>query len=343
MLSVLVATCPCALSLATPTALTCSTSTFGQLGIMLRRGHVLETLTKVNRLVIDKTGTLTKGEIQIRAVRVDDEAFTEQDTFNIAASLEAFANHPIAKAFQDQSTQHVDVYDADNHIGQGVSGTINGQCWRIGKANFALTLDHPEDYDLYPVVLSCEGNPVAAFSLVDPIRPSSARLVSAFKDAGIQTTMLTGDQSRNVDQVAEALGIDSVISGVSPKGKLAYLQGLDDSTITLMVGDGVNDAPVLAGAHLSVAMGGGTDIAKSSADMVLLSDDLEKLLTARRLAQQTRRIIRENLAWALGYNVTILPLAVMGFVAPYVAVVGMSASSIIVVSNSLRLLNKKEG
>lgn len=341
MLSVLVATCPCALSLATPTALTCSTSTFGQLGIMLRRGHVLETLTKVNRLVIDKTGTLTKGEVQIHAVRVDDNAFTEQDALNIAASLEAFANHPIAKAFQEQSTQRVEVYEADNHIGQGVSGIINGQCWRIGKASFALTLDHPEGYERYPVVLSCESNPVAAFSLDDPIRPSSAQLVSAFKNAGIQTTMLTGDQSQNVEQVAEALGIDTVISGVSPQGKLAYLQGLDDNTITLMVGDGVNDAPVLAGAHLSVAMGGGTDIAKSSADMVLLGDDLEKLLTARRLAQQTRRIIRENLAWALGYNVTILPLAVMGFVAPYVAVVGMSASSIIVVSNSLRLLNKK--
>lgn len=340
MLSVLVATCPCALSLATPTALTCSTSTFGQLGIMLRRGHVLETLTKVNRLVVDKTGTLTEGTVQISTIEINSDTLTEQQVINIAASLEAFANHPIANAFQARATEKVNVGAADNHIGQGVSGTIDGQYWRIGKASFALS-DGAESYQSYPVILSCDNKPVAAFSLIDPIRPSSARLIAAFKDAGIQTTMLTGDQSRNVKQVADELGIDSVVSGVSPQGKLSYLQSLDSRTITLMIGDGVNDAPVLAGAHLSVAMGGGTDIAKSSADMVLLGDDLEKLLTARRLAQQTRRIIRENLAWALGYNVTILPLAVMGFVAPYVAVVGMSASSIIVVSNSLRLLNKK--
>lgn len=340
MLSVLVATCPCALSLATPTALTCSTSTFGQLGIMLRRGHVLETLTKVNRLVVDKTGTLTEGTVQISTIEINSDTLTEQQVINIAASLEAFANHPIANAFQARATEKVNVGAADNHIGQGVSGTIDGQYWRIGKASFALS-DGAESYQSYPVILSCDNKPVAAFTLIDPIRPSSARLLAAFKDAGIQTTMLTGDQSRNVKQVADELGIDSVVSGVSPQGKLSYLQSLDSRTITLMIGDGVNDAPVLAGAHLSVAMGGGTDIAKSSADMVLLGDDLEKLLTARRLAQQTRRIIRENLAWALGYNVTILPLAVMGFVAPYVAVVGMSASSIIVVSNSLRLLNKK--
>ncbi|OOE69509.1 ATPase P [Salinivibrio sp. IB868] len=341
MLSVLVATCPCALSLATPTALTCSTSTFGQLGIMLRRGHVLETLTKVNRLVVDKTGTLTEGEVKIDSVHVFAADISEQSALNIAASLEGFANHPIANAFQSKATESLTVKAADNHIGQGVSGEINGQHWRIGKAAFALSSPKTH-YDSYPVVLSCEGQAVAAFSLTDRIRPSSARLIAAFKQAGIQTTMLTGDQSRNVEQVANQLGIDSVISGVSPQGKLAYLQSLDDDTVTLMVGDGVNDAPVLAGAHLSVAMGGGTDIAKSSADMVLLSDDLEKLLTARQLAQQTRRIIRENLIWALGYNITILPLAVMGYVAPYIAVVGMSASSIIVVSNSLRLLNKKE-
>ncbi|OOE97866.1 ATPase P [Salinivibrio sp. MA351] len=340
MLSVLVATCPCALSLATPTALTCSTSTFGQLGIMLRRGHVLETLTKVNRLVVDKTGTLTEGTVQISTIEINSDTLTEQQVINIAASLEAFANHPIANAFQARATEKVNVGAADNHIGQGVSGTIDSQYWRIGKASFALS-DGAESYQSYPVILSCDNKPVAAFSLIDPIRPSSARLLAAFKDAGIQTTMLTGDQSRNVKQVADELGIGSVVSGVSPQGKLSYLQSLDSRTITLMIGDGVNDAPVLAGAHLSVAMGGGTDIAKSSADMVLLGDDLEKLLTARRLAQQTRRIIRENLAWALGYNVTILPLAAMGFVAPYVAVVGMSASSIIVVSNSLRLLNKK--
>ena len=137
------------------------------------------------------------------------------------------------------------------------------------------------------------------------------------------------------------MGIDHVIASAKPEDKLAYLKGLDQNDITMMVGDGINDAPTLAGAHLSVAMGGGTDVAKASADMTLLGDNLEKLLEARLLAIRTRKIIRENLAWSLGYNLLILPLAVAGLVAPYVAVVGMSASSIIVVSNSLRLLKEK--
>ncbi|MDW2030269.1 HAD-IC family P-type ATPase, partial [Vibrio sp. 399] len=139
----------------------------------------------------------------------------------------------------------------------------------------------------------------------------------------------------------DEIGIEHVIASAKPEDKLAYLKSLDSSDITMMVGDGINDAPTLAGAHLSVAMGGGTDVAKASADMTLLGDNLEKLLEARLLALRTRKIIRENLAWSLGYNLLILPLAVTGLVAPYIAVVGMSASSIIVVSNSLRLLKEK--
>ena len=150
--------------------------------------------------------------------------------------------------------------------------------------------------------------------------------------------MLTGDHSDNAQSVAQALNIDELISNQTPQGKLNYLKSLPKSDISLMVGDGVNDAPVLAGAHLSLAMGGGTDIAKSSADMVLLGDNLQRLLDARALAQKTQNIIKQNLAWALGYNLIILPLAVCGYVAPYIAVIGMSASSLIVVSNSLRLL-----
>ncbi len=152
--------------------------------------------------------------------------------------------------------------------------------------------------------------------------------------------MLTGDHSASAQIVADKLNVDNLIAGATPEGKLEYLRSLDKDNVALMIGDGVNDAPVLAGAHLSVAMGGGTDVAKSSADMVLLGDQLSRILRARELALKTRKIIRENLAWALGYNLVILPLAVAGFVAPYIAVVGMSASSIIVVSNSLRLLKE---
>ena len=153
--------------------------------------------------------------------------------------------------------------------------------------------------------------------------------------------MLTGDSQSNADVVAKEIGIETVVAGAKPQNKLEYLQNVDDSDVTMMIGDGINDAPTLAGAHLSVAMGGGADVAKASADMVLLGDQLDRILEARKLALQTRKIIRENLAWSLGYNILILPLAVAGFVAPYFAVVGMSASSIIVVSNSLRLLKEQ--
>lgn len=335
MLSVLVATCPCALSLATPTALTCSTSTFGKLGILLRRGHVFETLTKINRVIIDKTGTLTEGNISIAETALYSD-LDEATAKGIASALESYANHPIAEAFK---TYHaIEGVDAvENVIGEGLKGHFDRSDWRIGKPDFALTNPGDTGTSKHQIWLSRDGKPVASFQLVDPIRASSQTLINKFHEAGINVTMLTGDNSTTAQAVADQLGIDELVAGVSPQGKLEYLNTLPDDQITMMIGDGVNDAPVLAGAHLSVAMGSGTDVAKASADMVLLGDDLTKLLDARKLASFTQKIIRQNLAWALGYNLIILPLAVMGFVAPYVAVAGMSGSSVIVVTNSLRL------
>ncbi|MGF1689831.1 heavy metal translocating P-type ATPase [Photobacterium kagoshimensis] len=342
-LAVLVATCPCALSLATPTALTCSTSSLGRLGILLRRGHVLETLCKVNQLVIDKTGTLTEGNVRLVETRLFSD-FTQQQALSMAAELERFANHPIANAFKPYRNERTLFNHVENTIGQGLQGNIEQHSWRIGQLGFVLQ-GNPNAKQLsqqmnnqYQVWLSRDSELVAAFKLEDPIREDSAELIHQFHRAGIRVTMLTGDNSVSAQLVADKLGIDKLVSGVTPEGKLQYLRSLDAKDIALMIGDGVNDAPVLAGAHLSVAMGGGTDIAKSSADMVLLGDQLTRILNARKLALRTKKIIRENLAWALGYNLIILPLAVAGFVAPYIAVVGMSASSIIVVSNSLRLL-----
>ncbi|MCW8330857.1 cadmium-translocating P-type ATPase [Photobacterium sp. SDRW27] len=344
-LAVLVATCPCALSLATPTALTCSTSSLGRLGILLRRGHVLETLCKVNQLIIDKTGTLTEGNIRLVETQLFAE-ISESDALAYAAEMERFANHPIAKAFTDYRNKAKAFDDVENVIGCGLKGTLNNDEWRIGQAAFVLE-SNPQSEALlsqcdnrFQVWLSRNGQLIAGFKLDDPIRNDSKELVEQFQSAGIKVTMLTGDHSANAQIVADKLAVDNLIAGATPEGKLDYLRGLHEDNIALMIGDGVNDAPVLAGAHLSVAMGGGTDVAKSSADMVLLGDQLSRILRARQLAMKTRRIIRENLAWALGYNLIILPLAVAGFVAPYIAVVGMSASSIIVVSNSLRLLKE---
>ncbi|MEZ8859809.1 heavy metal translocating P-type ATPase [Vibrio sp. 10N.247.311.51] len=338
MLSVLVATCPCALSLATPTAITCSTSRMGNFGILLRKGHVFETLCKVNHLIIDKTGTLTEGDIRISQV----ETFAELDKdtcLKVAASLEQHANHPIAKAFKTHISDDIEVESVNNVIGSGITGEWNGQEVAIGSSEFILgEAQPPESNGIY---LSMAGRHIATFTYEDPIRKESIEFIKQFKEAGIKTTLLTGDSMINAKPVAEEIGITDIVANAKPEDKLAYLNSRDASDITMMVGDGVNDAPILAGAHLSVAMGGGTDVAKASADMVLLGDKLDRLLKSRTLALKTRKIIRENLAWSLGYNLLILPLAVAGLVAPYIAVVGMSASSIIVVSNSLRLLKEQ--
>lgn len=337
MLSVLVATCPCALSLATPTALTCATSRMGNFGILLRKGHVFETLCKVNHLVVDKTGTLTKGDIEISRTSVFGE-ISESESLALAAALEAHANHPIARSFAQYSNEDVVVSEVKNVIGSGIEGLWNGKDVKIGSAAFVVNEGCDESNAVY---LSVNGEHAATFYYRDPIRKESQAFIQRFAEAGIKTTLLTGDSIQNAQPVADEIGIDHVIASAKPEDKLAYLKSLDSDDITMMVGDGINDAPTLAGAHLSVAMGGGTDVAKASADMTLLGDNLEKLLEARLLALRTRKIIRENLAWSLGYNLLILPLAVAGLVAPYIAVVGMSASSIIVVSNSLRLLKEK--
>lgn len=338
MLSVLVATCPCALSLATPTAITCSTSRMGNFGILLRKGHVFETLCKVNHLIIDKTGTLTEGDIRIS--QTETHAELDKDTcLQIAASLEQHANHPIAKAFKDFESEHIKVESVNNVIGSGITGEWDGHKVAIGSSEFILgQVQNDQNNGIY---LSLDDKHIATFVYEDPIRKESIEFIQKFKEAGIKTTLLTGDSLVNAKPVAEEIGITDIVANAKPEDKLAYLNSRDDKDITMMVGDGINDAPILAGAHLSVAMGGGTDVAKASADMVLLGDKLDRLLQSRKLALKTRKIIRENLAWSLGYNLLILPLAVAGLVAPYIAVVGMSASSIIVVSNSLRLLKEQ--
>jgi len=338
MLAVLVATCPCALSLATPTALTCATSRMGNFGILLRKSHVFETLCKVNHLIVDKTGTLTHGDIEISDVTLHGE-LNKQQSLELAAALESHANHPLARAFRPFQNSQLIVDNIENVIGSGISGFYCGKPVKIGSASFVLS--DKQSISTNAIYLSLNNVHVATFTYQDPIRKEAKEFIEQFRAAGIRVTLLTGDSKQNAQLVAEQIGIDDVISEAKPQDKLNYLKSGGKDDITMMIGDGINDAPTLAGAHLSIAMGGGTDVAKASADMVLLGDNLDRILKARELALKTRRIIAENLAWSLGYNLLILPLAVAGLVAPYFAVVGMSASSIIVVSNSLRLLKEQ--
>ena len=338
-LSVLVATCPCALSLATPTALTSATAHLTRSGILLRRGHVLDVLTRANRIVMDKTGTLTTGNISLVGVQ-PLAGLGKDECLAIARALEAYSEHPIARAFRSQGAEDavLPASEVTPVIGHGIQGRIAGKHYRIGSARWLALADEQEATQGLAIYLADETGPLARFTLADTVRADAGALIQAFKAAGLQTTILTGDSSPQADAVARELGVDELVKGVTPDGKLAYLKAREAAgDISIMVGDGINDAPVLAGAHASFAMAGGTDLAKNSADAILLADDLSRLLTARALALRTRRIIQENFAWSIGYNLLVLPLAASGWLPPYLAAAGMSLSSLIVVTNSMRL------
>ncbi|WP_336756661.1 heavy metal translocating P-type ATPase [Aeromonas hydrophila] len=340
-LAVLVATCPCALSLATPTALTSATARLTRAGILLRRGHVLDVLTRANRIVMDKTGTLTTGNISLTSTEVLG-SLDETRCLAIARALEAYSEHPIARAFRSNTAEDAVLLAASKVtpvIGHGIEGVIDGRHYRLGSARWLGISDaHETQTDGLVIYLADEDRALARFLLTDTLRPDAKALIQAFKAAGLKTTILTGDSSAQADEVARELGVDELVKGVTPDGKLAYLKEHEvRGDISIMVGDGINDAPVLAGAHASFAMAGGTDLAKNSADAILLADDLSRLLDARALALRTRKIIKENFAWSIGYNLLVLPLAASGWLPPYVAAAGMSLSSLIVVTNSMRL------
>lgn len=335
MLSVLVATCPCALSLATPTALTVATSRLSRSGVLVRRAHVLDTLPKVTRMVFDKTGTLTRGEIALSDTLVYHRTLSEAEVLAIAAALEAQSEHPIARAFSKHRNMDVVVSSRENQVGRGVTGEIAGTCWRLGSGAWLAPEQTTTDLSVY---LANDNGVVARFSLSDPLRDEAHALIQACRERDIKTTILTGDSSGQAEVVAQTLGVDKLVKHASPDDKLAYLRDCDAAgEVCLMVGDGINDAPVLAGAHVSFAMAGGTDIAKSSADAIMLADDLRHILTARHVSARCRAVIKQNFSWALGYNIIILPLAATGHVSPWFAMVGMSVSSLIVMTNSLRL------
>ncbi len=339
VLALLVATCPCALALATPTALTTATGTLHKLGMLLTRGHVLEGLEQIDTLIVDKTGTLTEGRLTLRAVHPLGDL--DGDTcLALAAALESQSEHPIARAF-GHATARVEALQ--NVPGLGLEGIVEGRRLRIGQADFVSALSS----NPAPAIAGEQGQwlllgdeqwPLAWFVLDDRLRDDAPALVEAARGRGWQILLLSGDSSPMVGEVARQLGIEQARGGLTPDAKLAILRDLQaQGRRVLMLGDGVNDVPVLAGADISVAMGSASDLAKTSADAVLLSNRLTSLVDALRLARRTRTIIIENLAWAGLYNGLVLPFAALGWITPIWAALGMSASSLLVVLNALRL------
>lgn len=340
-LSVLVVTCPCALSLATPTALTAATGTLRQNGLLITRGHVLESLASATHIVFDKTGTLTEGNLSLQETLTLSGQHSDE-ALALAAALERHSEHPIARAFDP----FFGAYQADNlqaELGQGIQGQINGKRYRIGKPEYAAQLMSATTPPLPQVsgqwLLLCdEEQAIAWFRLNDQLRREAQQAIKLLQSLGLTCEMLTGDSSSAVDEVAAALNIANTASGVSPAEKLDHVNRLkEQGAQVIMVGDGINDIPVLAGAQTSIAMGTATDLAKTNADGVLISHDLLRLVDGILLARKTKRVIRQNLAWSLCYNLSALPLAAFGFIAPYMAALGMSASSLVVVGNAMRL------
>ncbi|WAD27627.1 heavy metal translocating P-type ATPase [Pseudomonadaceae bacterium T75] len=339
VLALLVATCPCALSLATPTALTTATGSLHKLGLLLTRGHVLEGLNHIDTVIFDKTGTLTEGRLTLNAVHPLAELDADA-CLALAAALENRSEHPIARAF-GRAPQAADF--VDSVPGLGLQGAVAGRSLRIGHPRFVAegylgsAPKIPDDQGQW-LLLGDERGPLAWLVLDDRLRADAPALLDACRQRGWNTFLLSGDSSPMVGRIAEQLGLDEALGGLTPADKLAHLQRLQaDGRRVLMLGDGVNDVPVLAAADISVAMGSATDLAKTSADAVLLSNRLDSLVQAFDVARRSRRIIVENLAWATLYNGLILPFAAIGWVTPLWAAIGMSASSLLVVLNALRL------
>ncbi|WP_313297225.1 heavy metal translocating P-type ATPase [Pseudomonas sp.] len=339
VLAMLVATCPCALSLATPTALTAATGTLHKLGLLVTRGHVLEGLDQIDTVVFDKTGTLTEGRLTLRSIR-PLATLPADRCLALAAALEQRSEHPIARAFGRTAAQAGQV---QNVPGLGLQGEVEGQSLRIGQATFVCALSGaaapaaPEPRGQWLLLGDADG-PLAWFGLDDRLRDDAPALLAACQARGWRTLLLSGDSSPMVTEVAVQLGIDQAIGGLRPDDKLEHLRTLQSSGCkVLMLGDGVNDVPVLAAADISIAMGSATDLAKTCADAVLLSNRLQALIQAFVLARRTRRTIHQNLLWATLYNGLMLPFAALGWVTPVWAAIGMSVSSLIVVLNALRL------
>lgn len=364
--AVLVATCPCALSLATPIALTVATNRLASYGFLTTRGHTLQTLAEITHVAFDKTGTLTYGKPNLLNIEIvasnDTTAVSNEENdklLAIAAALEVGSRHPIAHALLTAAyqlhlpeTQSLQYYPAG-----GVEAMIDGVLYRIGHVDFALdrtghaaNADNDLIIDLAThrassaVVLSCQDSQsnawqaLAGFYFNDKVRDSAPSMLAALKKSGIEPVMLTGDPSPQALVMAEDLGMKAAYNGLSPTDKVNHIQALQaKGAVVLMVGDGINDAPVLAAADVSTSIAGAADLAQVSSDSIILNGQIEAITAAKRIADKTKRIIKQNLRWALIYNSSVLIPAALGYVPPWLAAIGMSLSSLFVVLNALRL------
>jgi Cu2+-exporting ATPase len=387
-LSVLVVTCPCALSLATPTALTVATTLLRRQGFLIHRGHVLEALPAINRVIFDKTGTLTEGDLKLSAIQRSEAAdqrsgeISNQRLIGWAAALEQGSEHAIARAFQQQLPRGFILPAVEQQTfvtGCGVSAVIDKQQFFLGNLawvceqaaiprHFVCSGVRAQQHKhCIEVALACTGlikkDPrdeqqetgearkswLALFYFADQLRPSALEAVEQLRQRGLKVSLLSGDRSPTAADIVAPLELRDCQFGLLPQQKLDVVRHLQTTKNNmpgekiLMVGDGINDVPVLQGADISVAMGRASDLSRIHADATLLGTDLTMLPRAIEIAAKTRRVIEQNIGWAIGYNLVALPLAAAGYVAPWAAAIGMSASSLLVLLNALRLSRQDSG
>jgi Cu2+-exporting ATPase len=336
--SVLVVSCPCALSLATPAALTAALGRLTRMGLLSTRGHALETLAQATDFVFDKTGTLTSGEFRLLEVNV--LRGSREEALALACALEQGATHPVAQALRDAGgEQRLQASDLRYAAGQGVSGQVRGITYRLGAPAFVGGAGElPFEGGISVVGLADEEGLIAWFALGDEPRPHAAELVRRLRGLGVNLHLYSGDRDENVQALAKRLGIAHARGGMLPQDKLEAVKALQEGgAVVVMTGDGVNDAPVLAQAQVAIAIDQGAEAAQAAADMVLLSSELLKLADGLVIARKTRVIIRQNLAWSVAYNAVAIPAAALGYVTPWLAGIGMSLSSLLVVLNAMRL------
>ncbi|MDX1878155.1 heavy metal translocating P-type ATPase [Mycolicibacterium sp. 141076] len=351
-LAVLVIACPCALGLATPTAMMVASGRGAQLGIFLKGHRSLEAIRAVDTVVFDKTGTLTTGHLAVTAVTAAD-GWESDDVLALAAAVESASEHAVAVAITTSAPEHAEVVDFQAVPGRGVVGTVGEREVRIGKPSWAAgraavpaalaeARRGAESRGETVVFVAVDDELCGAIAVADAVRESAAGAIAALHERGLKTILLTGDNPAAAAAVGAAVGIDDVIADVLPDGKVDVIQQLRDrGRMVAMVGDGINDGPALACSDLGLAIGRGTDVAIGAADIILVRDSLDSVPQALDLAKATMRTIQLNLVWAFGYNIAAIPVAAAGLLNPLIAGAAMAFSSFFVVSNSLRLRNFK--
>ncbi|MUL79502.1 cadmium-translocating P-type ATPase [Mycobacterium sp. CBMA226] len=351
-LAVLVIACPCALGLATPTAMMVASGRGAQLGIFLKGHRSLEAIRAVDTVVFDKTGTLTTGHLAVTAVTAADR-WESDDVLALAAAVESASEHAVAVAITTAAPEHEPVTDFQAVPGRGVVGTVGQREVRVGKPSWAAgraavpaaladARRGAESRGETVVFVAVDDELCGAVAVADAVRESAAGAIAALHERGLKTILLTGDNPAAAAAVGAAVGIDDVIADVLPDGKVDVIQQLRDrGRMVAMVGDGINDGPALACSDLGLAVGRGTDVAIGAADIILVRDSLDSVPQALDLAKATMRTIQMNLVWAFGYNIAAIPVAAAGLLNPLIAGAAMAFSSFFVVSNSLRLRNFK--